>query len=282
MPDDHAPGERPAQQSATDVAESDREKAERERLASMCKLARGVAHDFNNFLMVILGQAEIGLLTAAADSPGRAQFEQIRTASLRAADLCRQLMAYAGQSRLSLATIDLAALLAEVVAEIQPSLNPSCELRSVWTAEQIPPVEADKAQLRAVIISAIRNAAEALPPAGGVIALIARKVDADQTYLDQLRPAGQSQPGQYVGVEVVDNGNGMTEETLASAFDPFFSTKKARPGMGLPTLLGVIRSHGGAVHLESAVGRGTTLRMLLPAARDSQEMNARLRELLGQ
>ena len=281
MPDDHAASDRPAQQLSPDNLPLDREQLERARLASMSKLARGVAHDFNNFLMVILGQAEIGLLTAAADSPARTQFEQIRTASLRAADLCRQLMAYAGQAHLSLATIDLAALLTEIAAEIQPSLNPACELRCLWTAEQLPPVEADKVQLRAAITGAIRNAAEALSPAGGVIALIAGTVDVDRTYLDKLRPANQAQPGPYAFVEVVDNGSGMTAEVLACAFDPFYSTKKARPGMGLPTLLGIIRGHAGAVHVESTVGQGTTLRMLLPAARNTQELAARLRHFLA-
>jgi signal transduction histidine kinase len=248
---------------------------------SLSRLARGVAHDFNNFLMVILGQAEIGLLTTPADSPARVQFNQILTASQRAAELCRQLMAYAGQARLSKATVDFAALLSEIVAEIRPSLNPTCELRYLRTAEKLPPVEADKAQLHTAIANVIRNACEALSPEGGAITLTAGTMDADQTYLEKIRPASQVQSGPYVFVEVVDNGCGMNEETLAHIFDPFFSTKRARPGMGLSSLLGIIRSHRGAVHVESAVGQGTTFRILLPAANDTQELANRLRGFLA-
>ncbi len=252
---------------------------EQRKQASLSKMARGMAHDFNNFLMVILGQAELGLLTSPADSPARAQFNQILTASQRAAELCRQLMAYAGQARLSLATIDLGVLLNELAAEAQPSLSPSSVLRCQW-AEPLPSVAADKAQLQMAIRNAIRNSIESLPPEGGAITLQTGSIVVDRTYLEKMRPATDFPPGPYVFVEIADNGCGMDEETLTLAFDPFFSTKKAHPGMGLSNLLGIVRSHRGAVHLESAVGQGTTLRILLPVAGDSQELASRLRRFL--
>ena len=275
MPDDVEPG---GQASPPITAE--RAQLEQEKRASLSLMARGMAHDFNNFLMVILGQAELGQLTAPADSPAQAQFNQILTATHRAAELCRQLMAYAGQARLSLATIDLAALLHDVAAELRPLLSPSSVLRCEW-AEPLPPVSADKAQLQMVIRSAIRNACESLPPDGGAVILRAGSIAADRTYLELIRPATQLPAGPYAFVEIVDDGCGMTEETLAHAFDPFFSTKSAHSGIGLSTLSGIVRSHRGAVHLESAVGQGTTVRILLPVAVDSQGLAARLRPFLA-
>jgi signal transduction histidine kinase len=275
MPDDVEPGG----QSSPPIT-ADRVQLEQQKRASLSLMARGMAHDFNNFLMVILGQAELGQLTAPADSPAQAQFNQILTATHRAAELCRQLMAYAGQARLSLATIDLAPVLNDLAAELQPSLGPSSVLRCEW-AEPLPPVSADKAQLQMAIRSAIRNACESLPPDGGIVTLRAGSITANRTYQEQIRPATQLPPGPYAFVEIVDNGCGMTEETLALAFDPFFSTKRAHSGIGLSTLLGIVRSHRGAVHLESAAGQGATVRILLPVAVDSQGLAARLRPFLA-
>jgi signal transduction histidine kinase len=191
------------------------------------------------------------------------------------------LATYAGQARLSLAPTNLAALLTEVASEIKPGLNPRSELRCLWTAETLPPVEADQAQLHQAIVSALRNACQALPSEGGVVALVAGTVDADREYLAKFRPATKLQPGTYAFIEVVDNGCGMNDETLAQIFDPFFSTKKAQSGMGMSSLLGIVRGHRGAVNVESAVGHGTTLRMLLPVASDSRELAARLQRFLG-
>jgi len=274
MPDDLEPAVQPPPPNTPERA-----RLEQEKFASLSTMARGMAHDFNNFLMVILGQAELGLLTAPADSPARAHFNQILTASERAAELCRQLMACAGQVRLSLETIDLAALLSNLAAEFQPALSPSCLLRCQW-ADPLPPIAADKSQLHRVLRDVILNACEALPPEGGVVTLRAGAILVDRTYLEKIWPATQAQPGPYVLVEVVDNGCGMNEETLARIFDPFFSTKKARAGMGLSSLLGIVRSHRGAVHVETAVGQGTTVCILLPASSDSPELAARLREFL--
>ena len=130
----------------------------------------------------------------------------------------------------------------------------------------MPPVQADATQLRQVVMNLAINAAEALVGGAGVVAIATGLRHCDEAYLSQSRTAQALPPGPYVYVEVADNGCGMDADTQARIFDPFFSTKFTGRGLGLAAVLGIMRSHRGAIRLESTPGRGTTMTALFPAA----------------
>src|SRR5262249_27232387 len=133
-------------------------------------------------------------------------------------------------------------------------------------ADGLPRVRADAAQLRQVLTNLVRNAAEALGEQDGVGEIATGVVDADRPYLARTQPAPDLPAGKYVYLEVADTGGGMTDAVRARIFDPFFTTKFTGRGLGLSAVLGIVRSHGGTLWVDTAPGRGSTFRVLLPPA----------------
>lgn len=233
------------------------------KLESLGVMAAGIAHEFNNLLTAILGHAELTMLALPEDSRAVADVEEIRDASRRAALLCQRMLAFGGGGRYQLAPLDLVNLVRDCVREVRVGLDPGIEI-DLRTSHDVPEVVADGAQLRGVFVSLLRNAAEALDDGDGRITVSIR--------LERLGPGelagtlvGDASPGTYVEVEIEDDGSGMDEATLQSAFDPFFSTRFTGRGLGLPAALGVIRAHGGTLSVASAPSVGTRVRVMLPA-----------------
>lgn len=252
------------------AAEAERRRLEEgirqgQKLESLGVLAGGIAHDFNNLLVAILGNAGVALVELPEGSPARPIIAEIGTAAERAADLTRQMLAYAGRGRFRVECLDLS----EAVEEMGRLLHVSVAKSATTTfdlARDLPPIEADPTQVRQVAMNLIINASDAVSDAGGVIAVRTGCVAADRallasTYLDDGLPAGT-----YVFLEVADTGVGMDEDTLQRLFDPFFTTKFTGRGLGLAAVLGIVRSHRGAVEVESEPGRGSRIRVLFPAA----------------
>ena len=250
--------------------ELERKLLEGQKLESLGLLAGGIAHDFNNLLSSILGNASIARLALPAGNAGDPQLRAIEAASLRAAELCRQMLAYAGKGRFVIEPTDLTVLTEDLLPLLKISIAHQATL-TLNLARNLPAVLADATQLRQIVMNLVLNAADAIASAGrtkpGEVMLTTGVMHADQVLL-QSCVAGSGLPrGDYVFLEVRDNGTGMTPEVVAKIFDPFFTTKFAGRGLGLAAVLGIVRGHHGALRVQSAPGRGSSFRLLLPPAK---------------
>ncbi|MDX2187946.1 MAG: response regulator [Opitutaceae bacterium] len=241
---------------------------ETQKLESLGVLAGGIAHDFNNLLTGILGNANLVAEMLPVSSPAIPLVDDIETAASRAGDLCRQLLAYAGKGRFVVRSINLNQIIEETTHLISISISKTCVLRFNLTP-QLPAVLADPTQVRQVIMNLVINASEAIGERSGVIAITTGVVRVDAAYLGTLYRGDDVKQGDYVTLEISDNGCGMDSATLSRIFDPFFTTKFTGRGLGLAAVMGIIRSHQGALKVYSEPGKGTTFKILLPIATDA-------------
>ncbi len=236
-----------------------------QKLESLGVLAGGIAHDFNNLLMAILGNADLAMAAVDRGSPAYESLAAINQATARAADLARQMLAYAGRGRFVVGPVDLNELLAEMLHMLEVSVSKRAALR-LRPHRPLPTVEADATQLRQVVMNLVINASEAIGEQDGIIAVSTGVRACDHAYLKAIWPERELPEGPYVELEVADTGCGMARETLERLFDPFFSTKFAGRGLGMSAVLGIVRGHHGAITVDSVPGQGTTFRVLLPAS----------------
>ena len=241
----------------------ERQLLEAQRLESIGTLAGGVAHDFNNLLMAVLGHAELLRLDLPPDSPLGPSVQQIMAGVNQAAELTRQLLAYAGRGQVTRQPVRLNDLIAELGGLLHAVIPPAAQLR-YQLAPALPPVIADPTQLRQVLLNLLTNAAEAVGPAGGQITVSTQPVT---LHTSAVGPPGAEAlaPGAYIQLTVGDTGSGMDAATQARMFEPFYSTKFTGRGLGLAAVQGIVRSHGGAIHVTSAPGAGTAVVVWLPA-----------------
>jgi PAS domain S-box-containing protein len=255
----------------TDVTERKRAEAERAALdrqlldaqkwESLGVLAGGVAHDFNNILTVILGGAALARRELPADSPAAPHLDRIEQACQRAADLCRQLLAYTGRAPAPSATVDLNQIIRASSALLEIPAARVAGLR-FDLCDAVPAVRADAAQIRQVLVNLVMNAAEAVGEGGGEVRVATGVVDLSAAPAGYRLPPA---PGRHVRLAVSDTGPGIAPDVLGRMFDPFFTTKFAGRGLGLSAVLGIVRSHGGALRVDTVAGRGTTFEVLWPA-----------------
>jgi PAS domain S-box-containing protein len=234
-----------------------------QKLESLGVLAGGIAHDFNNLLVAILGNADLARADLPPGSPVADYLSDIETAARRAADFCRQLLAYAGKGRYHVEPCDLSAICGELGRILESGLSQQATLR-LELAPDLPAVEADAAQLRQVVMNLATNAAEAIGDHPGTITITTASRDVDELALRSVHGA-ELAPGRFAVLEVADTGSGMDAETLARLFDPFFSTKFPGRGLGMAAVLGIVRAHHGGIAIATRPGHGTTVTVLLPA-----------------
>ncbi|MCX5752378.1 MAG: PAS domain S-box protein [Candidatus Krumholzibacteria bacterium] len=243
---------------------------ESQKLESLGILAGGVAHDFNNILLAIQGNLEFAVASLPPEAPARESLSEVERAAKRAADLCRQLLAYSGKGRFAIGSLNLSRAIEETARMLAVSISKKAELR-LDLASDIPLVEADATQIQQVIMNLIVNASEALGEENGVIAVSAGTMECDRACLDGMINGERLPEGRYVFFEVADTGCGMDEETQRKICDPFFTTKSAGRGLGLPVILGVMRGHGGAIRIRSERGKGTMFRLVFPVSTSTVE-----------
>ncbi len=225
-------------------------------------LAGGIAHDFNNLLMTVLGNQELVSAALPPASPLQHNLGDIGRAVHKAADLCRQMLAYAGKGKYIVQRLDLSEAVRNLHRLLESATHDTAEIR-LQLAERLPPVEADPSQLRQAIMNLVINAAEAIGnEAPGTITISTGMVEAGGAVL----PCGGMPSGACVYLEVADTGCGMDEKTQEHAFDPFFSTKFTGRGLGLAAVQGIVRNHGGLIRAQSTPGKGSTFTIFLPAA----------------
>ena len=246
---------------------------ESQKLESLGVLAGGIAHDFNNLLTGILGNASLGLELAPPASPLRPLLQRLVQASERAADLTRQLLAYAGKGRFMLSALNLSAIVREISSLVRSSFPAHVRL-DLELAPAIAAIEADPAQIQQVIMNLLLNAAESIPPDRvGVVKVKTGELTATEEDLRGTFSSARPQPGKFAVLEVTDNGSGMDAATQARIFEPFFTTKFTGRGLGLSAVLGIVGSYGGALSVESQVGSGTRFRILLPVTMKATAVN---------
>jgi signal transduction histidine kinase len=236
-----------------------------QKLESLGVLAGGIAHDFNNLLTVILGNINLAQGHAAAGQANLAGFlGHAETAALRAAELTRQMLAFAGRGQLVVQPLDINAALAEMAELLKTSVSKKIEVR-LELAASAPEVVADASQIRQIFMNLILNAAEAIGDAPGFIT-VRTDVRSDRAMPSPTYSSPAANVGCHVCVEVVDTGCGMDEATQARIFEPFFTTKFTGRGLGLAAVLGIVKGHGGAIALASSPAQGTTFTVLFPCA----------------
>ena len=232
-----------------------------QKLESIGLLAAGVAHDFNNLLTIILGSAS----AARIECPSCRHYENIITASERAVRLTSQLLAYAGKGQVVAATFNLSDLVSRSTQLLLASIPKRVEL-VFHPSEQELPIKADPSQIEQVLMNLVINAGEAIPAhSDGRIEITTSISEVAPEAARAQAPAFDAQAGQFVCLEVTDNGSGMDEATLARMFDPFFSTKFTGRGLGLAAVQGIVRSCGGFIEVHSSIGSGSTFRVFIPA-----------------
>jgi signal transduction histidine kinase/ActR/RegA family two-component response regulator len=248
-----------------------------QKLESLGVLAGGIAHDFNNLLTPILGYTSRVLAEEEPESLTHRNVKQIRRAALRAAELTTQLLTYAGGTSSVTTAIDLSALAREMASLLETATSRKAEL-SYALSENLPAIEADPVQIRQVLMNLVSNASDSIGDRPGAITVRTGVMEADRGYLSRTYLGTDAPAGSYVFLEVSDSGCGMSEEMQEKIFDPFFTTKRTGRGLGLAALLGIVRTHGGALRVESAPGVGSSFRVLLPssgaAAQEDHESGA--------
>lgn len=234
-----------------------------QKLESLGVLAGGIAHDFNNLLVGILGNASLAKLEVEPDAPVHRTLEQIEKAGQRAADLCRQLLAYSGKGRFVLQPINLSDIVEEMGSLISLSVTKKAMVR-YNLKRPLSVMEGDATQIRQVVMNLILNASDALGDQTGTISLTTGCMECDSDYLREVYLDENLPGGCYVYLEVSDTGCGMDRETLRKIFDPFFTTKFTGRGLGLAAVLGIVRGHKGALKVYSEPGKGTSFKVLFP------------------
>ena len=237
-----------------------------ERVESLALMAGGVAHDFSNLLTAIIANAEMLRLLVREDAAQTATVEDVLGAANTAAELVEQLLTYAGGGAVHMEPVELGELASETLRLLRRRVPEGVELR-LLSEPDVPPARGDRAQLRQIVLNLVLNASEAIEGPTGHIEIRVRRMRVDRAFLDASLHDPEVTPGEYVLLEVSDTGVGMDAATRARIFDPFFSRRRSGRGLGLASVLGIVRRHRGAIAVESEPGNGSLFRVALPPAR---------------
>jgi len=248
--------------------ELEEELRQAQKMEAVGRLAGGVAHDFNNLLTIITGRTHLVLGKLKADDPVRRSVEVIQKTADRAAGLTRQLLAFSRKQVLQRSVLDLNSMVADVSTMLRRLIGEDVDLR-VTPGPGAGRVNADRAQLEQALMNLAVNARDAMP-GGGTLGL-----ETDHVRLGAAPPDRPDAlpPGPYAVLRVTDTGTGMDAATQARIFEPFFTTKEPGKGtgLGLSMVHGIVRQHGGAIHVRSVVGSGTTFEIYLPQVEAAAE-----------
>ncbi len=238
-----------------------------QRLESLGVLAGGIAHDFNNLLAVILGNVEMLKTRIPKDERNERFVANTLTAVQRAADLCRQMLAYSGKGHFVTEQLQLSNLVRSMVDLLQVSMRKGVQIHYQWD-DELTCVQADKSQIQQVVMNLITNANEAMEEGDIVCRTGVRDVHREE--LQSMFTADDVEEGRFAFIQVEDRGCGMDEETLQKIFDPFFTTKFTGRGLGMSAVLGIVRGHHGALEVASEVGKGSSFCLYLPVLAEQE------------
>ncbi len=253
---------------------TDRKKAEEEKLRledqlqqaqkmeAVGTLAGGIAHDFNNILSVIIGYTELILMNGNVDSEVKQNLKEIFNASKHARDMVKQILAFSRQSKHERKPIQVRHIIKEALKMLRASLPATIKIQQKME-KNTGVIEADPTQFHQVLMNLCTNAAHAMHEKDGVLEISLSNIDWDQNAA--ARPA-ELKPGPYLKLSVRDTGDGINPDAQDQIFEPYFTTKEKGEGtgLGLAVVQGIIKSHNGAVTVESTVGQGSTFNVYLP------------------
>ncbi len=231
-----------------------------QKMESVGQLTGGIAHDFNNLLMAIMGSLEILRKRMPDDAAVRRLIDGAMQGATRGASLTQRMLAFARQQELRTSSADMGELILGMQELLHRSIGPRIALR-IAVAEQLPPAEVDAHQVELAVLNLVINARDAMPEGGSI------DIRVDVEEVPSPNPM-QLKRGPYLRVQIIDSGVGMDGETLRKSIEPFFSTKAAGKGTGLGLSMthGLAMQLGGALSLESELGKGTTATLWLPVA----------------
>lgn len=251
----------------TDISERrqlEDELRQTQKMEVIGRLAGGIAHDFNNLLTVIVGYTDLVRAQLEEGNPIRKDLDEVEKAGRSAASLTQQLLAFGRRQMLQPVVLDLNHVVGRVEAMLRRLIGETIELETILDPT-LGGVLVDPGQIEQVLMNLVVNARDAMPE-GGTITVSTANVKRDA-----VGAIGPIKPSHYAMLAVADTGHGMTDEVKARVFEPFYTTKERGrgTGLGLATVYGIIKQSGGSIFVDSAVNRGTTLRIYLPTAEGS-------------
>ncbi|MCP5054582.1 MAG: PAS domain S-box protein [bacterium] len=237
----------------------------REKLESLNLMAGSIAHNFNNLLSVVKGNLELSLMDTSPEHLAYSSIKSAEKATLRAAELSTRMLTYVGQNLSSFDSISLTDLVGNMLDKLSASIpgTIAMETRLSGNPEHI---SGSGDQLNQVVTNLFSNALEAIGDKKGTITITTSRMTCDHDYLRQSYLDEDQPEGEYVYLEVTDTGCGMDEETKSKVFDPYFTTKFIGRGLGLASVLGIVRGHKGVIVIQTQPNHGTTFRVLFPKA----------------
>ena len=238
---------------------------QQQKLESIGLLAGGIAHDFNNLLVGIMGGASFAINSLAKDHPAFPMMEMILRSSERAAHLTQQLLAYAGKGQMFVEPVNLSDLIEETCTLLNASISKSVEI-DLRIDHQLPFIEASPSQIQQLTMNLIINAAEAVGDKPGKVTVKTSSRQVDDVSGPSKECGYALTAGLFVSLEVKDTGCGMDEQTRMRVFEPFFTTKFTGRGLGLAAVQGIVRSLRGWITVDSAPGKGSIFRVMIPAS----------------
>jgi PAS domain S-box-containing protein len=235
------------------------------KLESIGRLAGGVAHEFNNVLGIVIGNAELAINDLPAGSTGRSFLQEILDAGLRARDVVRQLLMFSQRTPSGRKTLSLAPMVTETIRLMRASIPPHIKIKSKFPVPH-EPISADPHQIRQMLIHLFANAFQAMETNRGSLDITIERVTLDEAAVSLRFPS--LRPGKFVELTIKDSGHGIAPNMVEHIFDPYFSTRKAfkNSGMGLAMVQGIVKSHGGVITVDSQPDRGTSFRVYFPVA----------------
>ncbi|MEO6568720.1 MAG: response regulator [Opitutaceae bacterium] len=244
---------------------------EAQRLESLGVLASGIAHDFNNLLLAITCGASLGRTMVPEESPLVPCLKGIEEAAERAAMLCNQMLDYGGKSQRSVQEVELSGFTRETLQLLQAATHKNITL-VFDLADGLPSLRADRSQLQQVIMNLVINGSEAMEGREGKLVVRTGRFAASRAFLSSCHVGAELSEGDYLLLEVRDTGHGISPEVIGRIFDPFFTTKFTGRGLGLAAISGIVRSHGGALAVQSTPGVGTIFRALFPPVESTSKL----------
>ena len=242
------------------LRQSEAQLRQSQKMDAVGQLAGGVAHDFNNLLTVITGRTELLLLRLPLDDPRRRDIELVRKTADRAATLTQQLLAFSRKQMLQVKVLDLNGVVANMALMLKPLIGETIDLLTLLDPT-LGRVRADPAQIEQIVVNLAVNARDAMPQ-GGRLTIQTANIELDDAFIE-AHPGASAGPHAMLCVR--DSGAGMSPDVLAHIFEPFFTTKEVGKGtgLGLATVYGIVKQHGGYVGIESAAGTGTAVTIYL-------------------